>query len=382
MDNDLPVVLSKRGLDPEQVNVALGDVQVEVSRLESERAEIDKRIDSLTREIAEVRSALKRASAKPSFSDLGAAFEQTLRVAEEQAGKLIADAQAASSNTRKSAEADAASLTETAEKQALKAVADAESRVARLISESEKKFEDTLKVARANLAKAEAQHAEALQVAASISSEGEQKRANLEIDLAREIDQSRGEIDTLRQLHERDQRRISDEVDSARAKAERESTRLAAENETYIRHLLEDSQAQLDEARTRAREMVVEAQKNFGQARQDGVALVREARETAAGIVRRARARAQTLTERLEERNAVLLANGEQIVEDLSFEREAVEAFNSELRIISMSERATEGSDLPYDFDTAADHAFDDDIEATALGMLDEDVVRKTDGEG
>lgn len=383
MDNDLPVVLSKRGLDPEQVNVALGDVQVEVSRLESERAEIDKRIDSLTREIAEVRSALKRASAKPSFSDLGAAFEQTLRVAEEQAGKLIADAQAASSNTRKSAEADAASITETAEKQAVKAVADAESRVARLISESEKKFEDTLKVARANLAKAEAQHAEALQVAASISSEGEQKRANLEIDLAREIDQSRGEIDTLRQLHERDQRRISDEVDSARAKAERESTRLAAENETYIRHLLEDSQAQLDEARARAREMVVEAQKNFGQARQDGVALVREARETAAGIVRRARARAQTLTERLEERNAVLLANGEQIVEDLSFEREAVEAFNSELRIISMSERATEGSELPYDFDTVADHAFDDDIEVSALGMLDEDAApAKTEGEG
>ena len=82
MDNDLPVVLAKKGLDPEQVNVALSDVQVEVSRLESERAEIDKRIDTLTREIAEVRSALKRASAKPSFSDLGAAFEQTHRVAE------------------------------------------------------------------------------------------------------------------------------------------------------------------------------------------------------------------------------------------------------------------------------------------------------------
>ena len=372
MDNDLPVVLAKRGLDPEQVNVALNDVQLEVSRLESERAEIDKRIDTLTREIAEVRSALKRASAKPSFSDLGAAFEQTLRVAEEQAGKLIADAQIASTNTRRAAEADAASMTETAEKQAIKVVADAESRVERLLTESEKKFEETLKVARAALARAEAEFANAQQEAAAISAEGERKRTNLEVDLAREIEQSRGEIATLRQLHERDHRRISDEVDAARAKAERESTRLATENETYIRHLLEDSQQQLDEARLRAREMVVEAQKNFGQARQDGVALVREARETAAGIVRRARARAQTLTERLEERNAVLLANGEQIVEDLSFEREAVEAFNSELRIISMSERVTDGAEMPYDFDAVLPS--EQELTADSFDMNDDSV--------
>ena len=372
MDNDLPVVLSKRGLDPEQVNVALGDVQVEISRLESERAEIDKRIDSLTREIAEVRSALKRASAKPSFSDLGAAFEQTLRVAEEQAGKLISDAQTASSNTRRAAEADAASVTETAEKQAIKTVADAESRVERLRKESEKKLEETLKVARAGFAKAEAQFAQAQQEATAITAEGERKRANLEIELAREIDQSRSEIDTLRQLHERDNRRISDEVDASRAKAERESTRLAAENETYIRHLLEDSQQQLDEARLRAREMVVEAQKNFGQARQEGVALVREARETAAGIVRRARARAQTLTERLEERNAVLLAGGEQLVEDLSFEREAVEAFNSELRIISMSERVVDEAQMPYDFE--AELPLEQELTPESFDMNDDSV--------
>jgi hypothetical protein len=118
--------------------------------------------------------------------------------------------------------------------------------------------------------------------------------------------------------------------------------------------------------------MVVEAQKNFGQARQDGVALVREARETAAGIVRRARARAQTLTERLEERNAVLLANGEQIVEDLSFEREAVEAFNSELRINSMSDRIVDEADLAYDFDTVADKALEEDALVESFDMLEE----------
>lgn len=137
MDIELPVVPAKKGLDPQQVNVALSDVQFEVSRLETERAEIDKRIDKLTREVAEVRSALKRASAKPSFSDLGAAFEQTLRVAEEQAGKLISDAQATSAVTRRAAEEEAVTLTENAQKQAQKLVAETEARVERLLKESE-----------------------------------------------------------------------------------------------------------------------------------------------------------------------------------------------------------------------------------------------------
>ena len=380
MDNDLPVVLSKRGLDPEQVNVALGEVQVEISRLESERAEIDKRIDSLTREIAEVRSALKRASAKPSFSDLGAAFEQTLRVAEEQAGKLISDAQKSSSETRRAAETEASAITEASEKQAATVLKDAQERVKRLLSESEKKLASTLKIAQAALDQAEPQFKEAEKIATAISREGEQKRLTLEAELAQEVQQSRAEIETLRQLHERDHRRISDEVEAARAKAERESSRLAAENEEYIRQLLESSQAQFDEASARAREMVVEAQTHFGLARQEAISMLREARETASRIVRRARVRAETLTQRLEERNAILLANGEQLVQDLSVETETVQSFNSELRVISMSEPIVSPQD-PFDFESFIEHDFEEEITPESLNMNDDSVTpEKSEG--
>ena len=381
MDNDLPVVLAKKGLDPAQVDIALGDIHAEASRLEAERAQIDKQIDKLTREIAEVRSALKRASAKPSFSDLGAAFEQTLRVAEEQAGKLISDAQVSSSETRRAAEAEASAITESAEKQAATLLKDSQERVTRLLAESEKKLAATLKVAQTALAQAEPQFVEAEKIAASISREGEQRRLALETELAQEVEQSRAEIATLRQLHERDHRRISDEVDAARAKAERESSRLAAENETYIRQLLESSQVQFDEASERAREMVVEAQTNFGLARQEAIAMLREARETAARIVRRARVRAETLTQRLEERNAILLANGEQLVEDLSAETDAVQAFNSELRVISMSEPADSASDESFDFDALADEDFVEEITPELLNMNDDSVSpQKSEG--
>lgn len=373
MDNVLPVVLAKRGLDPAQVDVALGDIQSEAARLEAERAQIDKQIDKLTREIAEVRSALKRASAKPSFSDLGAAFEQTLRVAEEQAGKLISDAQVSSSETRRAAEAEASAITESAEKQAATLLKDSQERVTRLLAESEKKLSASLKAAQTGLAQAEPQFIEAEKIAASITREGEQRRLALETELAQEVEQSRSEIATLRQLHERDHRRISDEVDAARARAERESSRLAAENEAYIRQLLESSQVQFDEASERAREMVVEAQTNFGLARQEAIAMLREARETAARIVRRARVRAETLTQRLEERNAILLANGEQLVEDLSAETDAVQAFNSELRVISMSEPADSASNDSFDFD-ALEEDFVEEVTPELLNMNDDSV--------
>ena len=381
MDNDLPVVLAKRGLDPAQVDIALGDVQAEATRLEGERAQIDKQIDKLTREIAEVRSALKRASAKPSFSDLGAAFEQTLRVAEEQAGKLISDAQVSSSETRRAAEAEASAITESAEKQAATLLKDSQERVTRLLAESEKKLAATLKAAQTALAQAEPLFVEAEKIASSVSREGEQRRLALETELAQEVEQSRAEIATLRQLHERDHRRISEEVDAARAKAERESSRLAAENEVYVRQLLDSSQVQFDEASERAREMVVEAQANFGLARQEAIAMLREARETAARIVRRARVRAETLTQRLEERNAILLANGEQLVEDLSAETDAVQAFNSELRVISMSEPADSAFDESFDFDALADEDFVEEITPELLNMNDDSVSpQKSEG--
>jgi cell division septum initiation protein DivIVA len=370
VDNELPVVLAKKGLDPAQVDIALGDVQAEATRLETERAQIDKNIDKLTREIAEVRSALKRSSAKPSFSDLGAAFEQTLRVAEEQAGKLISDAQVSSSETRRAAEAEASAITEAAERQAATVIQDSEQRVTRLLAESDKKLNDALEVAQTALAQAEPQFVEAEKTAASISREGEQRRLALESELVQEVEQSRAEIATLRQLHERDHRRIGDEIDSARAKAERESSRLAAENEAYVRQLLDSSQLQLDEASARARDMVVEAQKNFGLTRQEAIGTLREARETAARIVRRARVRAETLTQRLEERNAILLANGEELVESLSAESEAVHVFNSELRVISMSE-PRESEENSFDFEALMDEDFVEEITPESLQMND-----------
>ena len=373
MEQDSPRLLGKRGLDPAQVDDALNAVLAQVEREEAARAEVDKRIDRITRELTETRSALKRATAKPSFSDLGAAFEQTLRVAEEQAAKLLADAQAASSEARSSAQEEAERVVKSADIQAAKVIEDAENRVLAINAESEKKFAELLRAAEQQVALAEEQLTQAQKLAEAIASEGDQKRRALEIDIVTEAETARTETVTLRQLNERDQRRIADEIEAMRLRADRDSSRMASENEAYVQQLLGESQAQLDETSKRMREALNEAQEQYAKSRQQGINMVREARETAQGILSRARARVATLTERLEERTTILLAVGESRIDDLSMEREAVEAFNSELRIISLVERPGEESDFSTDLTDS--YAEVDLAEAVAaeLGELDGD---------
>lgn len=378
MDISFPVVLPKKGLDPQEVNVALTEAQAEATRLEFELSESDKRIAVLTREIAEVRSALKRAGAKPSFSDLGAAFEQTLRVAEEQASKLLADARSESSQLREDAQREADQLSEAAAEHAEKLVVEAQERAERLLAESEKKLNEVARIAKIQLETSEVQFAEAEKLGEAIAVEGEQKRLLLESELAQEIDQARNEIATLRQLNEREQRRISDETEAARAKAERESTRLEAENEVVIRHLLDDSERQFDEARSRARETLVDAQRVYAVARQEGVERVRAARETAAEIIRRARVRTQALNEKLQERNRALLENGQALVDELSFERESVESFNSEIRILSMSDGLSEETDLNLELIGSSE--YEEELTPEFFNMNDDSVDSSADG--
>jgi cell division septum initiation protein DivIVA len=367
VEQDSPRLLGKRGLDPAQVDDALNALLAQVEREEAARNEVDKRIDRITRELTETRSALKRATSKPSFSDLGAAFEQTLRVAEEQAAKLLSDAHATSAEARSSAQEEAERVTAAADAQAAKLLQDAEKRVATLKAGSEKKFADQLRAAEKQVALAEEQLAQAQQLAQAIAAESDQKRHSLETDLTAEAESARNETETLRQLHERDQRRIADQIEAIRQRADKESARLASENEQYILQLLGESQAQLEETSRRSRESLNEAQEQYAKARQQGINMVREARETAQGILSRARARVTTLTERPDERTGILLKAGESRIDDLSMEREAVEAFNSELRIISLAERTSD--ELGF-FPDAADSSAEVDLAEAVAAEL------------
>ena len=89
-DNVIEFRRAIRRYDPADVDRIVTELSARVDRFESERLESARLVQRLTRELAE---AHKRSSQmKPSFAELGTTFEETVRVAEKQAGKMLADA--------------------------------------------------------------------------------------------------------------------------------------------------------------------------------------------------------------------------------------------------------------------------------------------------
>ncbi len=84
-------------------------------------------VEFLKSEIASLKQRLKR-DAGTGYAELGAQFEQTLRVAEEQARKLMTDAGQDALRVRETAKAEAEQLTRKAEAAVQKLLSDAESK--------------------------------------------------------------------------------------------------------------------------------------------------------------------------------------------------------------------------------------------------------------
>jgi chromosome segregation ATPase len=100
-----------RGVDTAQVDETFSSLAEQISSLEQSIAERNRTIQRLKKDIADP------ASASPSYSKLGSAFEQTLRTAEEQARRLRNDAAVAVSEIGNSTDIDVHNLTEKTERE-------------------------------------------------------------------------------------------------------------------------------------------------------------------------------------------------------------------------------------------------------------------------
>lgn len=324
--------LSRKGYDPADVDRAFAEITSRVTLAQQQREEADRAIDRLTRELNEARSAVKRANAKPSFSDLGAAFEQTLRVAEEQAGKLLQDATRESQEVREAAKAEAEKLITAAEKQADKLDAEATKRVDRIRIDSERQAADIVAVAEKRLNEARISLEEARTRALEIEREAEVKAVDISSAVVEENEQARAEMQTLRELNDREQLRIQREIETLQEKDERENRRLAEQSSAYIAEITREANDQVVEADARAAQLVREAEEALARARVDGDALVRGSQETAAGIVSRARVRATNINRQLENYAETLLTESDARLAELDEQREGIVDFRVDMR--------------------------------------------------
>ena len=81
--------LEMRGYKRDEVDRVISELRAELEHLRDYNFNASSEADSLRAEIAALK---KKKDSSPGYAELGAQFEQTLRLAEEQAKKLVQDA--------------------------------------------------------------------------------------------------------------------------------------------------------------------------------------------------------------------------------------------------------------------------------------------------
>ena len=321
----------KRGFEPADVDRAFSQITSRIASAQEQRDAAEKDIERLSRELNEARIAVKRANSKPTFSDLGAAFEQTLRVAEEQAGKLLQDASEEVTSVRDSAKADAERIQGSSERQANKLIGEAEKRAKKITEDSTKRSFDLVANAEAQLANANAALSAASVVIAGIEKKAVADTHDIMENAKLETEQARREMATLRDLQARDQMRIEREISATRDKAQRENDRLAGETSAFISEILADAQVQVADADRKSAQLVAEAELLATKSGQEADVLRRTSQETSAGIIARAQERAQALDNQTAEYKIKVLADAAMTIANLEEERSRILSFNTEL---------------------------------------------------
>lgn len=328
----------RNGYDPSEVRRAFNEAENRLAELTQSIASGQATVEKLERELGDLRETLRRSNAKPTFADLGSAFEQTLRIAEEQAEKLVKDADADAKVVRESARAHAEEVTRSARATANELLSETEAKIEENRVEVERQIAELTMIAEAKVLQAQTMTETAQRRSAALAAEAERDAAEVRGRMHQEIDDVRTELETLRQISEREQFRIEREVKLAMEEAER--SRLARhENavatvesqQAAANQVLSDSAAQVD---------VLNADSDtfLSKARADVDTLLRSAREAAAALINRARSRAETLTVTFDEHVNEMLANAERRQQELELQREAMREFTLELKALSSAD--------------------------------------------
>jgi cell division septum initiation protein DivIVA len=263
-----------RGYERRQVDEHLATLVNERLTAERRASDLEKQVTRLRTEAA----ANKSEATEPTYAGLGARVEKILRLAEEEARDVAAEAKAAGERERQKAAEDAKQIRALAEEDGKRKVAEGEKQAERLLEQSRKQAtqirteatdEATAKLSQAESVVEDAR-AKAAQIATEVEAKLAKRREQAERDLVsrtevaerrlmetgEKADQLRLEAQKMRddaerrakQLLEAARREAEDLVNDARSKAER--TRMESERElAALTHRRDSINAQLSNVR-------------------------------------------------------------------------------------------------------------------------------------
>lgn len=320
---------------------AESDVTPLLSRLRNELATIRQSNDVLKQRADEVRAELnviqahnrdlsarlKTSPDKPSYSNLGAQFEEHLRMGEEKSDRLVSEARAETELLRQNTQAKASRKIREAEEFAQKLLAETHARVDELRLTSETSAADSIAQANVKLAEASELVSTARREAAAQLAETEREIAEERSILQRNLELERSAI---AELAERSNRELSDTEESIRLREdqfERENMRYHQEAVESANRLITEANLRAAQVSQRSSQVASESEVTLTTARLNAESIIADARLLASGMVDQARIRATDLTAKTRLHIDVLLERLAVRAERLREERELLDDY-------------------------------------------------------
>ncbi|MEG0299594.1 MAG: hypothetical protein RR609_08475, partial [Aurantimicrobium sp.] len=153
-----------------------------------------------------------------------------------------------------------------------------------------------------------------------------------------EIEDAKTEMETLRQIAEREQLRIEREIKLALEESERERLARHEEAVSFVEAQTQEANELLRAAEEEAQSPNQQMDDFAATTRADAEALLNAARESATNVISRARSRAETLAILFDEHALEMMEKAERRRDSLERQREAMREFSLELKALASAD--------------------------------------------
>lgn len=349
-ETEFPLVM--RGYDRDVVDDTIRDLRRELIQLSAQNAQLAQELRETSNSLIAARSTLEEVG-EPTYAGVGAKAALILGTSEEQAKRIVLEAETEASRIRKNVSAELEEQRREAKGYYDALVAEAQRRADRIINGATAEFESTISEAKDKAAEI---IDEAMREAGSIRGAIATEVAKLRANTRRETEMLRAKTD--RDLAEKkliasrdtyaaidwsraqeligERARLDLELEATARRAEAEAEYLAKHQEAVAatQRYLDDANAQLSLAITRANAAKLEAETLEAASRSINKKTTDAARSKADSLVAAAEAEARNIVTDARERAAAEVREAEDRLRRLEVERDAVSQYVANLRAV------------------------------------------------
>ena len=322
------------GYNRTEVDTYVAWLQKSLKELEQYNSLAIREQQSLRERLVEVEAQLKSVKS-PGYAQLGAQFEQTLRLAEAESAKLVNDAAAESVKIRETAKAEAERTRYEAEEEANEIRNKANREAKTVLATARKQANQLTEEAEDTLQTVRAERAQLEKEANVIRSDADNYVAKAKAELQAEIERIQNENSRLLKRNADIEAEIKEKIDAGEKQALEIFRRVQNEAET----LREEAERELKEATAEASSLIENAETTLENARREADRLSNESEAVALNIIADARARAESLSMRSLEITREAIADAEYRLSKLPTQQNAIEEFLSETKSLLTPEQ-------------------------------------------